>query len=114
MGCTGKGMPNTTPVMILNRPENTRVAGRSIDPCSARAIMSGSSVPRSPRAPDISAAGLARSVRMLCRLRRPSSARNEFRILELIITQNKMWFMSQVSAALVVKKSKHGKYVLYI
>ncbi|KAK4131355.1 hypothetical protein BT67DRAFT_343823, partial [Trichocladium antarcticum] len=65
IGWTGSGMPNTTPVAMLNRPEKTSVADRSMEPCSASAIMSGSSVPRSPRAPEISAAGDSRSVRRL-------------------------------------------------
>lgn len=76
MGCTGRGMPNTMPVTMLKRPEKIRVAGRSIEPCSARAIMSGRSVPRSPRAPEISAAGDCRSARRLYRLRRASSEMN--------------------------------------
>lgn len=42
--------------------------------------MSGSNVPKSPRAPEISAAGDCRSVRRLCRLRRASSERNAGRI----------------------------------
>ncbi len=81
MGCTGRGMPNTAPVTMLKTPENTRVDDRSMEPCSARAIISGSKVPRSPRAPEISAAGDSRSVRRLCRLRRASSAKTDSPIL---------------------------------
>jgi hypothetical protein len=81
MGCTGRGMPKTTPVMMLKRPVKTSVEARSIEPCIARAIMSGSRVPRSPRAPEISAAGDARSVRTLCRLRRASSEMNAGRCI---------------------------------
>jgi hypothetical protein len=74
-------MPKTTPVMMLKRPVKTSVEARSIEPCIARAIMRGSKVPRSPRAPEISAAGDARSVRTLCRLRRASSEMNAGRCI---------------------------------
>lgn len=55
MGWTGRGTPKTTPVRMLAKPVKTRVEGRLMDDCRARAIMSGRRVPRSPRAPDISA-----------------------------------------------------------
>lgn len=70
-----------TPVIILNSPENSRVDGRLIEPCRARAIMSGSRVPRSPRAPEISAAGDSLSMRRLYRLRRTSSEMKAYCIL---------------------------------
>lgn len=86
MGCTGRGMPKTAPVTMLKSPEKTRVDDRSIEPCRARAIMSGSRVPRSPRAPEISATGDSRSVRRLCRLRRASSDRNGAPIFRFVIS----------------------------
>jgi hypothetical protein len=81
MGCTGRGIPKITPVRILNSPENTKVDGRLIEPCNARAIMSGSRVPRSPRAPEISATGDSKSMRRLYRLRRTSSEMKAYCIL---------------------------------
>jgi hypothetical protein len=55
-------MPKMTPVIIFHIPENTRVVERDIEPCRASAIINGKRVPRSPRDPDISAKGDARSV----------------------------------------------------
>jgi hypothetical protein len=62
MGCTGSGIPKTTPVSMFHRPENTRVVDREIELLTARAIISGSRVPRSPREPEISATGELRKV----------------------------------------------------
>ncbi|KLU88837.1 hypothetical protein MAPG_07820 [Magnaporthiopsis poae ATCC 64411] len=67
MGWTGRGMPKTRPVATLKKPEKTRVADSEIDRCRARAIISGSRVPRSPRAPETSASGRRRIVRTLLR-----------------------------------------------
>ena len=59
-------MPNATPVRILARPLKTRVAEMSMLPVRESEIMSGRRVPRSPREPEISARGCARSVLRLC------------------------------------------------
>ncbi|KAL1835268.1 hypothetical protein VTK73DRAFT_5856 [Phialemonium thermophilum] len=67
MGWTGSGMPKTRPVARLDRPVRTRVADSDTEPCSDRAIISGSRVPRSPSAPEISARGERRSVSTLLR-----------------------------------------------
>jgi hypothetical protein len=32
MGCTGRGMPNMTPVAMLKMPEKTSVVDKEIDP----------------------------------------------------------------------------------
>lgn len=66
MGCTGNGMPNTTPVRTLKMPENTKVDPKCTDPCAERAIISGNKVPRSPNEPEISAHGASRKVDTLC------------------------------------------------
>lgn len=42
---------------IFHIPENTSVAEREIELLTARAIMSGKRVPKSPRQPDISERG---------------------------------------------------------
>ena len=65
MGCTGKGTPNTIPVTIFHTPQKTSVADKDIEPWIARAIISGRSVPRSPKDPDISAKGDFRKVDIL-------------------------------------------------
>jgi len=62
IGCTGSGIPKIAPVAILNRPEKTRVAGRSIEPWMVSAIVSGRRVPKSPRAPEISDVGEVRRI----------------------------------------------------
>lgn len=60
-----------TPFMIFHSPENTKVADRDIEPSMAKAIISGSSVPKSPRAPEISEMGEVRNVeRLLAACRR--------------------------------------------
>lgn len=65
IGWTGSGMPNTTPVRIFHSPENTRVVESDIELLTARAIMSGRRVPKSPKDPDISERGFLRNVEML-------------------------------------------------
>jgi hypothetical protein len=57
IGCTGSGMPNTTPVKIFAAPVNSSVDGKEIEFASTSAVISGSRVPRSPRDPDSSASG---------------------------------------------------------
>lgn len=74
MGCTGSGTPKMTPVSTLKKPEKTRVESRLMDPWTARAIMSGSRVPRSPSAPEISDSGDSLSVARLWRVARRRSA----------------------------------------
>lgn len=54
IGWTGNGIPNMTPVKTFQSPEKTSVVEREIDPLTASAIMSGKSVPKSPRDPEIS------------------------------------------------------------
>lgn len=63
--------------MMLKMPVKTSVLPRSIDPCAARAIMSGSKVPRSPNDPETSAHGAARKVEKLFRLMRRISLIHE-------------------------------------
>ena len=58
-------LPKTTPVNMFHKPENTRVVDSDMELLTARAIMSGSSVPRSPREPDISDRGDLRNVETL-------------------------------------------------
>ncbi len=70
MGCTGRGIPNTTPVAMLKKPEKTSVVEREMEPFTASVIMSGSNVPRSPSAPEISASGELRRVATLLRWKR--------------------------------------------
>jgi hypothetical protein len=74
IGWTGKGMPKKTPVRTLKKPENTRVESRFIDPWTAKAIMSGNNVPKSPKAPETSASGDLLRVSTLWTLTRRSSA----------------------------------------
>jgi hypothetical protein len=76
IGWTGSGIPNTTPVTTLNRPEKTSVVEREIDPFAARVIISGSNVPRSPSAPETSANGELRIVSTLFREKRLIFDRN--------------------------------------
>ena len=65
MGCTGSGMPNVTPVTTFHKPEKTSVVDSDIELLTARAIISGSKVPRSPREPLISDRGDRRKVARL-------------------------------------------------
>lgn len=57
IGWTGKGMPKKTPVSIFHSPEKTRVVDREMELLTARAIMRGKRVPRSPSDPEISEMG---------------------------------------------------------
>lgn len=66
MGCTGKGIPNATPVRILAAPVNRRVEGREMELESTRAVISGKRVPKSPNEPESSARGCDLMVDMLC------------------------------------------------
>jgi hypothetical protein len=65
MGCTGNGIPNTTPVIRFHSPEKTRVVEREIESWIASAIINGRRVPKSPRDPEISARGDLRNVARL-------------------------------------------------
>jgi hypothetical protein len=58
-------LPKATPVNMFHKPENTSVVESDIESLTARAIMSGRSVPRSPREPDISDRGNFRKVETL-------------------------------------------------
>jgi hypothetical protein len=58
-------LPKVTPVTMFHKPENTRVVDSDMELFTASAIMSGRSVPRSPREPDISAKGDLRRVETL-------------------------------------------------
>ena len=75
MGCTGSGIPKMAPVRMFHSPEKTRVLERDIEFWTARAIISGRSVPRSPRAPEISANGDLLRVAQLLALKRRKSTR---------------------------------------
>lgn len=66
MGWTGRGIPNVMPVKILAAPVKSRVDGSEIEFVSTRAVMSGRSVPRSPREPESSASGCDLIVLTLC------------------------------------------------
>lgn len=66
IGWTGRGTPNTTPVRMFARPEKTSVLARSIELLTLKAIIRGSSVPRSPRLPESSERGAWRRVEKLC------------------------------------------------
>ena len=70
MGCTGSGIPKKTPVTMFHNPENTKVADKEMELLMAKAIIRGSSVPRSPNEPEISARGDLRRVAtlFLCRV----------------------------------------------
>jgi hypothetical protein len=68
-------MPKTTPFIMFHSPENTRVAESDIEPLMAKAIINGSNVPKSPRAPEISEMGEVRRVEMLLAPCRRSKAR---------------------------------------
>lgn len=65
IGCTGRGIPNTTPVTMFHRPENTKVVESDIELLIASAIIKGRRVPRSPSEPEISDSGDLRSVERL-------------------------------------------------
>ena len=67
MGCTGSGIPKKTPVTMFHRPENTKVVDKEMELLTAKAIIRGSSVPRSPSEPEISARGDFRKVATLFR-----------------------------------------------
>ena len=54
---------------MFHRPEKTRVVDNEMELLMAKAIMRGSSVPRSPREPEISERGDLRSVDTLFRWR---------------------------------------------
>lgn len=75
MGCTGSGIPKMAPVRMFHSPEKTRVLERDMEFWTARAIINGRSVPRSPRAPEISANGDLLRVAQLLALKRPMSTR---------------------------------------
>ena len=60
-------MPKATPVRMFHRPEKTKVVESEIELLTARAIMSGRSVPRSPNDPEISDNGELRRVATLLR-----------------------------------------------
>jgi hypothetical protein len=72
MGCTGNGMPKATPVKMFHNPEKTKVVESDIELLTARVIMSGSRVPRSPNDPEISDIGELRKVATLLAWRRRS------------------------------------------
>lgn len=64
-------MPKSKPVEMLARPEKTSVDPKLIEPVNVSAIINGSSVPRSPREPEISASGCDFRVdRLWCWIRR--------------------------------------------
>jgi hypothetical protein len=58
-------MPKATPVRIFQSPEDTKVVESDIELFTARAIMSGRRVPRSPSDPEISDKGEFRKVAIL-------------------------------------------------
>lgn len=62
IGCTGIGIPNMHPVATLKIPVKTSVVPKLMDSVMAKPNMSGSNVPRSPRAPESSDMGDDRSV----------------------------------------------------
>lgn len=57
IGCTGKGIPNATPVKTFAAPVKSKVDGSDIDPVKTSAVMRGRRVPKSPREPDNSERG---------------------------------------------------------
>jgi hypothetical protein len=65
MGWTGNGMPKATPVRMFQSPENTKVVESDIELLTARAIIKGRRVPRSPNDPEISDKGELRKVATL-------------------------------------------------
>lgn len=65
MGCTGNGIPKNTPVNTFHRPEKTRVVDKDMELLTARVIIKGRRVPRSPSDPDISSKGELRRVATL-------------------------------------------------
>jgi hypothetical protein len=65
IGWTGRGIPKSTPVNIFHKPDKTRVVDNEIELLTARAIMRGSRVPRSPNDPEISERGNFRKVATL-------------------------------------------------
>jgi hypothetical protein len=65
MGWTGRGTPKKIPVSTFHKPENTRVVDSEMELLTARVIMSGSRVPRSPNDPEISERGALRNTATL-------------------------------------------------
>ena len=65
IGWTGRGIPKATPVKIFHKPEKINVVDNDIELLTARAIISGSRVPRSPSDPEISDKGELRKVATL-------------------------------------------------
>lgn len=63
-------MPKATPVNMFQSPENTSVVESEIELLTARAIMSGRRVPRSPSDPEISESGDLRNVATLLACKR--------------------------------------------
>lgn len=61
------------PVRMFHSPEKTRVLERDMEFWTARAIIRGRRVPRSPRAPEISAKGYLLRVSQLLALKRRMS-----------------------------------------
>ena len=62
IGCTGNGIPNSRPVRIFESPVKISVDGRCIEWPIVMAMSNGSSVPKSPSEPEISAMGRVLSV----------------------------------------------------
>ena len=65
IGCTVSGTPKAIPVRMFHRPENTSVEDNVMEPLTARAIIIGRRVPRSPRDPEISESGDLRKLATL-------------------------------------------------
>jgi hypothetical protein len=65
MGCTGRGIPKNKPVRTFHKPENTSVLDSEIELLTARVIMRGNKVPRSPSDPEISDMGDTRRAETL-------------------------------------------------
>jgi hypothetical protein len=68
IGCTGSGIPKDTPVNMLAAPVKSSVDGRDIEFVRTSTVNSGSSVPKSPSEPEISASGcdVRKSILCLC------------------------------------------------
>ncbi len=75
IGCTGSGIPKAIPVKIFHKPEKTNVVDNDMELLTARAIISGSRVPRSPSDPEISDKGELRKVATLLAWRRRNCAK---------------------------------------